>query len=56
MSVTELDERIRRLRAETTGVPGAVLKVVEPQTYARKLAELSIAMREHYQTFYGDRL
>lgn len=56
MSVNELDERIRRLRAAITGVPGAVLKEVEPQTYARKCLELEAAMREFYQTFYGDRV
>lgn len=54
MTVNELDARIRRLRAETSGVPGAVLKEARPQVYARKLVELEAAMREYYQTFYGD--
>ena len=56
MPVTELDERIRRLRAETSGVQGAVLKEADPQSYASKIAELNAAMREFYQTFYGDRV
>jgi hypothetical protein len=56
MLVSELDERIRRLRTALSGVPGAVLKEVEPQTYARKSMELEAAMREFYQTFYGDRV
>lgn len=56
MSVSELDERIRRLRAALSGVQGAVLKEAEPQTYARKSMELEAAMREFYQSFYGDRV
>lgn len=56
MPVTELDERIRRLRGETSGVRGAVLKEADPQAYARMSAELDDAMREFYQTFYGDRV
>ena len=56
MLVSELDERIRRLRAETSAVQGAVLKEADPQAYARKSAELNAAMREFYQTFYGDRV
>lgn len=56
MSVSELDGRIRQLRAALTGVPGAVLKEVEPQVFARKTIELEAAMREFYQTFYGDRV
>lgn len=56
MSVTELDERIRRLRMETSGVQGAVLKEVDPQAYIRKISELEASMREFYQSFYGDRV
>jgi hypothetical protein len=56
MRVSELDERIRHLRAETSGVQGAVLKEADPQAYARKTSELDDAMREFYQTFYGDRV
>jgi hypothetical protein len=56
MPVSELDERIRRLRTETSGVQGAVLKEADPQAYARKIEELNTAMREYYQTFYGDRV
>lgn len=56
MPVSDLDERIRRLRAETSGVQGAVLKEADPQAYARKTEELNAAMREFYQTFYGDRV
>jgi hypothetical protein len=56
MQVSELDELIRRLRAETSGVQGAVLKEAEPQTYSRKITELGAVMREFYQTFYGDRV
>lgn len=56
MSVSKLDERIRRLRAETSGVQGAVLKEAEPQIYAHRLLELEAAMREFYQAFYGDRV
>ena len=56
MPVSELDERIRHLRAETSGVQGAVLKEVDPQAYLHKQEELAAAMREFYQTFYGDRV
>jgi hypothetical protein len=56
MSISELDECIRRLRAETSGVQGAVLKEADPQTYAQKLTALEAAMREYYQALYGDQV
>ena len=56
MTVSELDARIRRLRADTSGVQGAVLQEVDPQSYSNKKEELAEAMREFYQTFYGDRV
>ena len=55
-SVNDLDERIRSLRADLDGVRGAVLREIDKGAYQRKQRELEAAMREYYQTFYGDRV
>ena len=55
-SIHNLDETIRRLRAELDGVQGAVLREIDAEAYQQKQAELQAAMREYYQTFYGDRV
>lgn len=55
-AIQNLDETIRRLRSELDGVQGAVLHEVDAKAYQRKQAELQAAMREYYQTLYGDRV
>ena len=54
--VNELDEKIRNLRADLDGVRGAVLRETNMEAYQQKQRELDVAMREYYQTFYGDRV
>ncbi len=54
--IHNLDEIIRRLQTELDGVQGAVLREVNADAYQRKQAELQAAMREYYQTLYGDRV
>ena len=56
MHIRELDARIRELRAQTSGVEGAVLREADPEGYARKQVELAAAMRDYYHAFYGDRV
>ena len=54
--VKKLDERIRRLRAELEGLRGAVLRETDLPAYQQKQQELQDAMRDYYNTLYGDRV
>jgi len=53
-TLTDLDQRIRKLRQQTQGLEGAVLEKSDPKRYAEACAELKTAMREHYLLLYGN--
>ena len=54
MELRKIDERLRQLRRETSGLEGAVLQQADPHAYAAKMEELAALTHEYFRYFYGE--
>lgn len=55
MDIREIEQRIRRLHDETSGLQGAVLRESDPGGYHRKIDELKQATGDYARFFFDAR-